>query len=65
MKQLDAVEMRQDKDPDVFFSRVQQQVEELEGLAEPVSRNRLVEIVLTSLPEEYSRNQDGAYDDPD
>lgn len=42
MKQLDAVDMRQDEDPDVFSSRVQQLVEQLESVGEPVPQNRLL-----------------------
>lgn len=50
--------MQQDEDADIFFSRVQQLVEELESVGGPVSQNGLLEVLLTSLPEEYSRIPD-------
>lgn len=54
MKQLDAVHVGYEEDPDVCFARIEQLVVELENVGETVSEMRLLVIVLTGLPDNYS-----------
>ncbi|CAM9796794.1 unnamed protein product, partial [Sphacelaria rigidula] len=53
MLQLDGITMAPDQDPDVFFSTVFQLRDELRCVGEVVSEERLTDIIIEGISDEY------------
>lgn len=57
--------MKHDEDPNVYFARIEQVVEELQSMGETVSEMRWLAINLTGLSDDSSRIRDAANEDLD
>ncbi|CAM9980923.1 unnamed protein product, partial [Sphacelaria rigidula] len=65
MRQLDNLTMSQGEDPDVFLSNIYQIKDELNNMNESVSDERLTDIIIEGLADDYSQIKYDAERDPD
>ena len=57
MRKLDNSKMEDGQDPDVFFVQVEQLVDDLERMGEPISKHRVMDIILSGMTNEYELTQ--------
>ncbi|CAM9542979.1 unnamed protein product, partial [Sphacelaria rigidula] len=65
MRQLDTMTMSPGQDPDVFLAQVFQLRDELVHIGEPISDERLTNIIVKDLTSEYGQIKYNAERDPD
>lgn len=53
-RRLDNSAMNPGEDPDIFFVRIDQLIDDLETLGEPITRHRKMDIILSGLSNEYN-----------
>ena len=52
MRKLDNSTMEDGQDPDVFFVQVEQLADDLENMGDPISKHRVVDIILSGMTNE-------------
>ncbi|CAM9523918.1 unnamed protein product, partial [Sphacelaria rigidula] len=65
MRQLDNMKMSPGQDPDVFLTKIYELRDQLVYMGEPISDERLTDIVVEGLTDEYDRIKYDAERDPD
>ncbi|CAM9471704.1 unnamed protein product, partial [Sphacelaria rigidula] len=65
MRQLDNIKMSPGQEPDVFLTKVFELRDQLVYMGEPISDERLVDIVVEDLGDDYDRIKYDAERDPD
>ncbi|CAM9355662.1 unnamed protein product, partial [Sphacelaria rigidula] len=65
MRQLDNIKMSPGQDPDVFLTKIYELRDQLVYMGEPISDDRLTDIVVEGLTDEYDRIKYDAERDPD
>ena len=63
MRKLDNSKMENGQDRDVFFVQVEQLTDDLENMGEPISKRRVIDIILSGMTNEYKLNQFQAMND--
>ncbi|CAN0398258.1 unnamed protein product, partial [Scytosiphon promiscuus] len=53
MRKLDNSKMEEGEDPDVFFVQLDQLADDLESMGEPVTKHRVMDIILSGMTSEY------------
>ena len=53
MRKLDNFKMEDGQDPDMFFVQVKQLADDLENMGEPISKHRVMDIILSGMTNEY------------
>ena len=53
MRKLDNSKMEDGQDPDLFFVQVEQLADDLEHMGEPISKHRVMDILLSGMTNEY------------
>ena len=53
MRKLDNFKMEDGQDPDMFFVQVKQLADDLENMGEPISKHRVMDIILSGMANEY------------